>query len=474
MPEMPFSSHIHSGFQPTGEFDSFCQSGTIKYNLTFTLKRDAKMTRSRIPGFYDLSLAERLDKLAEAAGLASGDIKAFQTSNGLTDEQADHMVENALGTFGLPLGIGLNFVVNGRAVLVPMAIEEPSVVAGASFMAKLASAKGGFTASVSSPEMIGQIQVLDVRDLITASLKLYEHKTELLAEADLVDPLLKKFGGGARDLEVRLIEESPIGPFLVVHLIYDVGDAMGANAVNTACEKLAPRIEEITGGRVLLKILSNLADRRLAKAACTISLEELAFSNTDGHAFTGEQVRDGIIAAWAFAAVDPYRAATHNKGIMNGVDAVVIATGNDWRAIEAGAHAYAAREGRYTSLSTWGKDAYGNLVGELEMPMAVGVVGGATRVHPTAKAALRLMGVTTAAELARIIVSVGLAQNLAALRALATEGIQRGHMSLHARQVAIAAGATGEQIEQVASQMVAEKMVRIDRAEEIMKKAKSS
>ncbi len=434
------------------------------------------MTRSRIPGFYDLPLTERLDKLAEAAGLASGDLAAFQTANGLSDEQADHMVENALGTFGLPLGIGLNFVVNGRAVLVPMVIEEPSVVAGASFMAKLAGAQGGFTASVSTPEMIGQIQVLDVKDLITASLKLYEHKTELLAEADSVDPVLKKFGGGSRDLEVRLIEESPIGPFLVVHLIYDVRDAMGANAVNTACEKLAPRLEEITGGRVLLKILSNLADRRLAKASCTIAVKDLAFESggqAGSLSYTGEQVRDGIIAAWAFASVDPYRAATHNKGIMNGVDAVVIATGNDWRAIEAGAHAYAARDGRYTSLSTWGKDAHGNLVGELEMPMAVGIVGGATRVHPTAKAALRLMDVTTAAELAGIIVSVGLAQNLAALRALSTEGIQRGHMSLHARQVAIAAGATGEQIEQVATQMVAEKMVRIDRAEEILKKTKS-
>ena len=269
------------------------------------------------------------------------------------------------------------------------------------------------------------------------------------------------------------MRSSPIGAFLVVHLIYDVRDAMGANAVNTACEKLAPRIEEITGGRVHLRILSNLADRRLAKATCTIPLKELAFTNADGRAFTGEQVRDGIIAAWALAAVDPYRAATHNKGIMNGVDAVVIASGNDWRAIEAGAHAYAAREGRYTSLSTWGSDAQGNLVGELEMPMAVGIVGGATRVHPTAKAALKLMGVKNAAELAAIIVSVGLAQNLAALRALATEGIQRGHMSLHARQVAIAAGAAGEQIEQVAARMVAEKTVRIDRADEILKEIKA-
>jgi hydroxymethylglutaryl-CoA reductase len=323
--------------------------------------------------------------------------------------------------------------------------------------------------------MIGQMQVLDLDNVESARLRIYEHKAELLEEADTIDPVLKKFGGGARDLEVRIFADSPIGPFLVVHLIYDVRDAMGANAVNTACERLAPRIEAITGGRVHLRILSNLADRRLARARCTIPVKELAFESGDGLAtrqYTGEQVRDGIIEAWAFAESDPYRAATHNKGIMNGVDAVVIATGNDWRAIEAGAHAYAARSGRYTSLSTWGKDADGNLVGTLEMPMAVGIVGGATKVHPAAQASVKLMGVKTASELAEIIVSVGLAQNLAALRALATEGIQRGHMSLHARQVAIAAGAEGELIEMVATQMVAEKTVRIDRAEEILKSMK--
>jgi hydroxymethylglutaryl-CoA reductase len=432
------------------------------------------MTTSRIPGFYNLPLDKRLDKLAQAAGLSRQDIAALQTANGLAFEQADHMVENAIGTFGLPLGIGLNFIVNGREVLVPMAIEEPSVVAGASFMAKLARAGGGFTASMSAPEMIGQIQVLDVKDMMTASLNLYQHKAELLAEADAVDPLLKKFGGGARDLEVRIIEESPIGAFLVIHLIYDVRDAMGANAVNTACEKLAAQVEELTGGRAALKILSNLADRRLARVRCTIPVTELAFGKGDsaGRPYSGEQVRDGIIEAWAFAVADPYRAATHNKGIMNGVDAVVIATGNDWRAIEAGAHAYAARDGRYTSLSTWGRDVQGNLTGELEMPMAVGIIGGATKVHPAAKAVLKLMGVTSAVELAGIIVSVGLAQNLAALRALATEGIQRGHMSLHARQVAIAAGAVGEQIEKVAAKMVAEKTVRIDHAEDILKSLK--
>jgi hydroxymethylglutaryl-CoA reductase len=320
--------------------------------------------------------------------------------------------------------------------------------------------------------MIGQIQVLDVKDLVTASMNLHEQKERLLSLADEVDPLLKKVGGGARDLEIRIIEDSPIGPFLVVHLIMDVRDAMGANVVNTACEKLAPAIEQITAGRVHLRILSNLADRRLVKVNCTVLLKELAFTNAERHDFTAEQVRDGIIEAWAFAEADPYRAATHNKGIMNGVDAVVIATGNDWRAIEAGAHAYAARNGRYTSLSTWGSDAEGNLTGELELPMAVGIVGGATRVHPAAKASLKLMGVRTADELAGIIASVGLAQNLAALRALATEGIQRGHMTLHARQVAIAAGATGEQIENVAEQMVAEKTVRIDRAEEILRSSR--
>jgi hydroxymethylglutaryl-CoA reductase len=440
------------------------------YSTNYLLRKHEKMTSSRIPGFYNLPLDERLAGLAGAAGLKPEELAAFRA--GLSTAQADHMIENAVGTYALPLGIGLNFVVNGREVLVPMAIEEPSVVAGASFMAKLARAGGGFRASMTAPEMIGQMQVLDVPDLMAASLSLHEHKDELLAEADGIDPLLKKFGGGARDLEVRLIEDSAIGPFLVVHLIYDVRDAMGANAVNTACEKLAPRVEALSGGRVHLKILSNLADRRLAQAECTVPLKELEFTNADGRPFSGEQVRDGIVAAWAFADADPYRAATHNKGIMNGVDAVVIATGNDWRAIEAGAHAYAARDGRYTSLSTWSKDSDGNLCGSVEMPMAVGIVGGATKVHPGAKAALKLMGVQTASELAGIVVSVGLAQNLAALRALATEGIQRGHMSLHARQVAIAAGAAGDQIEAVAAQMVAEKTVRIDRAEEILKSLK--
>jgi hydroxymethylglutaryl-CoA reductase len=422
------------------------------------------MTNSRISGFYNMTIEERRAKLADAADQTPESLSGW-TTGGLSPDAADHMIENVIGLYSLPLGIALNFQVNGKDVLVPMALEEPSVVAGASFMAKIARAGGGFTATTTDPLMIGQMQVIKVDNPHEAKLKLYEHKAELIAEADSIDPILKKFGGGARDLEVRMIESSPIGPFLVIHLIYDVRDAMGANAVNTACERLAPHVEAITGGKVHLRILSNLADRRIARARCTIPVKELAFDN-----FLGEEVRDGIIAAYAFAAADPYRAATHNKGIMNGVDSVVIATGNDWRAIEAGAHAYAARSGKYTSLSTWNKDKDGNLVGTLEMPMAVGIVGGATKVHPAAQAAVKLMGVKTASELAEIIVSVGLAQNMAALRALATEGIQRGHMSLHARQVAIAAGASGDLIEKVASQMVIEKVVRIDRAEEILNK----
>jgi hydroxymethylglutaryl-CoA reductase len=395
--------------------------------------------------------------------LTADQLDALSGEGGLSPEQADHMIENVIGTHALPLGIALNFIVNGRDVLVPMAIEEPSVVAGASFMAKLARAAGGFTAHTTPPEMIGQIQVLGLTDLESARLALLESKDTLLDEVAGIDPVLERLGGGPRDLTVRIIPDSPVGPFLVLHLIYDVRDAMGANAINTACEHLTGRVEEISGGQVHFRILSNLADRRLARARCTIPLDNLAFGD-----YSSEQVRDGIIAGWAFAAADPYRAATHNKGIMNGVDAVVIATGNDWRAVEAGAHAYAARNGRYTSLSTWGQDAEGNLIGTLEMPLAVGIVGGATKVHPTAQAALKLMGVTTASELAEIIISVGLAQNLAALRALATEGIQRGHMDLHARQVAIAAGARGETIERLARQLAKEKRVRVDRAEVIL------
>ncbi len=418
---------------------------------------------SRIPKFYDLSLEQRQAHLIESGLLTREDLTRLEAKAGLSLDQAQHMIENVVGLHSLPLGLGLNFQINGRDVIVPMAVEEPSIVAGASYMAKLARAGGGFRAHTTPPEMIGQIQVLDTPSPQAARLALLEEKASLLEEVEQVDPVLQKLGGGPRDLDVRLIADSPIGPFLVVHLIYDVRDAMGANAVNTACERLAPRVEAITGGRVHLRILSNLADRRLARARCTIPFSELAFRE-----FSAEQVRDGILAAWAFAAADPYRAATHNKGIMNGVDAVVVATGNDWRAVEAGAHAYAARDGQYTSLSTWERDEEGNLAGSLEMPLAVGIVGGATKVHPVAQVVLKIMQVNSAADLAEIIVSVGLAQNLAALRALATEGIQRGHMSLHARQVAIAAGAEGEQITRLAEQLVAEKTIRVDRAKVIL------
>jgi len=421
------------------------------------------MPEPKLKKFYQLSLSERLAQLAQTASLTPEELAALSGAAGLTPEAADHMIENVVGIHSLPLGIAQNFIINGREVFIPMVIEEPSVVAGASFMAKLAQPAGGFHASASAPEMIGQMQLLDLPDPAKARETLLAHKAELLSAVADIDPILKKLGGGPRDLEVRLIADSAIGPFLVLHLIYDVRDVMGANAVNTAVEKLASLVESLSGGRVHLRILSNLADRRLARASVTIRTADLAFEG-----YSGERVRDGILEAWAFAAADPYRASTHNKGIMNGVDAVVLATANDWRAIEAGAHAYAARSGRYTSLSTWSKDEDGNLAGWLEMPMAVGIVGGATRVHPTARACLKLMGVQSASELAGIIVSVGLAQNLAALRALATEGIQKGHMALHARQVAIAAGAEGSQVDALADQLVREKTVRIDRAEEIL------
>jgi hydroxymethylglutaryl-CoA reductase len=409
--------------------------------------------------FYQMSVEERLENLAEKAGLTRDDIDALRGSGGINALSANQMIENAVGVQTLPLGIAQNFIVNGREILVPMVIEEPSVVASASFMAKLARPTGGFFTSSTPPEMIGQIQLLDLSDPLQAQEMILAHKEELLASLEDVHPSLRKRGGGPRDIQVRFFDSSPIGPFLVVHLIFDVRDVMGANAINTAVEFLAPHIQALTGGRVHLRILSNLADRRLARASMTVRTSDLAF---DG--YSGERVRDGIIEAWAFAVVDPYRAATHNKGIMNGVDAVVLATANDWRGVEAGAHAYAARSGSYASLSTWGKDPQGNLTGSVEMPMAVGIVGGTTQVHPTAKACLKLMGVSSANELAEIIVSVGLAQNLAALRALATEGIQKGHMALHARQVAAAAGASRDQIDLIAEQMVREKMIKVDRA----------
>ena len=418
---------------------------------------------SRLSGFYNRPIEDRLACLAEHAGLSPEQVAILRDA-GLGLERAEQMIENVVGVHELPLGIATNFRVNGRDVLVPMVIEEPSVVAGASLAAKLVRAGGGFQAHATAPVMIGQMQVLDLADPWAARFELLHHKARLLEAANDVDPVIVGLGGGARDVEVRVLEHSPIGPMLVVHLLYDCRDAMGANAVNSAVERLAPLVEEISGGRVVLRILSNLADRRLARAHCAIPIEALAFDD-----FAGLDVARGIVEAWAFAESDPYRAATHNKGIMNGIDAVAIATGNDWRAVEAGAHAYAARSGRYTSLSTWTLDEMGGrLVGTLELPLVVGIVGGATRVHPTARVALEILGVESARELAEVMAAVGLAQNLAAIRALATEGIQRGHMSLHARQVAMAAGATGEEIARVAAQLVREGVVRVDRAQEIL------
>lgn len=423
-----------------------------------------KMDRvSRLKGFYDLNLENRQRELLERGYLTPDELEGFLPGSGLDLETADHMIENVVGVFSLPLGLALNFQVNGKDLLVPMVLEEPSVVAGASFMAKLARDGGGFKASSTDPIMIGQLQVLELEDLTKAREQILSQKEDLLASLRDLDPILRDLGGGPQDLEVREISHSAIGPFLVLHLLLDVRDAMGANAVNTACEFLAPAVEELTGGRVHLRILSNLADRRLASASCTIPADSLAFGE-----YSGELVRDGILEAWAFADADPYRAATHNKGIMNGIDAVLLATGNDWRAVEAGAHAYAARFGFYRSLSTWSVDEDGNLEGELELPMAVGVVGGATKVHPTVKTLLKLMDVETASQLGEIIASVGLAQNLAALRALATDGIQHGHMRLHARQVALTAGAAGEEIPVLAAQLIEEKQIRIDRAQEIL------
>ena len=412
--------------------------------------------------FYKMTLAERHEYLLQNSNLKAEDLETWLPSSGLSFETADHMIENAVGLFSLPLGIAQNFIVNGKPVLVPMVVEEPSVVAAVSYMAKLAQ-PGGFKAWMHSQEMIGQVQLLDLADLNAARSLIESHEPELLEQVRALNPGLTRHGGGVRELEVRRIEQSPIGSFLVVHLILDAADAMGANMVNTAVESLAPLLAALTGARAHLRILSNLSDRRLATAEVSLSLEKLAFEG-----FGGEQVRDGVIEAWAFAEADPYRAATHNKGIMNGVDAVLLAIGNDWRAVEAGAHAYAARGGHYSSLSTWTAGEDGSLKGSLTLPLAIGIVGGATRVHPAAKTNLKLMGVEHASDLGEIIASVGLAQNLAALRALATEGIQKGHMTLHARQVALAAGAADEQVEALARELTAVGKITLSEATRIL------
>ena len=404
-----------------------------------------------------MPMEKRRELLKEATSLTDDEIKTLANTGGLPAETADHMIENVVGGYTYPLGIATNFRINGRDYLVPMALEEPSVVAAASNAAKMARVKGGFQVTNTGPVMIGQIQVVSVPEPESAKAKLLERKGDLLKKANDQDPMLVSLGGGAKDLNVKILS-SIKGPMVVAELIVNTGDAMGANAVNTMAEAVAPMVEEVTGGRVFLRIISNLADRRLVRATAVF----------DKEAIGGEDVVDGVVYAYAFADADPYRCATHNKGIMNGVVAVGIACGQDIRALEAGAHSYASRSGKYKPLTTWDKNRDGDLVGTLEMPMAVGLVGGAAKTHPSARANIKVLGAKTATELAEVMGAVGLAQNFAALRALASEGIQRGHMKLHSRNIAISAGATGDLIDTVAARLIEEKRIRFDRAKELV------
>lgn len=418
---------------------------------------------SKISGFYKLSPADRIKAVSEFADLTEEESSDISTTGALDIDATDRMVENVIGVMEVPMGVAVNFLINGKDYLIPMAIEEPSVIAAASNSAKMTRAEGGFTTSSTGPVMIGQIQAVGIEDPHGARINILENKDEIIKQANEVDPILVKFGGGAKDVEVRVIE-SPGGPMVVTHLIVDCRDAMGANAVNTMAEAVAPYIEKLTGGHVYLRIISNFADKRLMRAK--------AVYNKD--AIGGSSVVDGIIAAYNFAASDPYRASTHNKGIMNGVSAAVLATGNDTRAIEAGAHSYASRSGTYSPLTRYEKNKNGDLVATIEMPMAVGLVGGATKTNPIARAAVKILGVETATEMGEVFAALGLAQNFAAMRALATEGIQRGHMNLHSRNVAIQAGATGDLADKIAKIMVDEKKVRADRATELLEELKNT
>jgi hydroxymethylglutaryl-CoA reductase len=418
---------------------------------------------SLIPGFYKLSLEERLQRVKEFANLTDEETGQLKKPSSLPLDMADRMIENVIGTIPMPFGIGVNFLINNRDFLIPMAIEEPSVVAAASYAAKMARDGGGFHTSSTQPIMVGQIQIVGVKDPNAAKMRVIQSKDEILNKANDQDPVLLSAGGGAKDLDAKIINTTQ-GPMLIVELQVDCRDAMGANAVNTMAEAVAPMIERVTGGRVYLRIISNLATKRLVRAWCVVPKKSIG----------GEEVVDGIVNAYAFAAADPYRAATHNKGILNGIIAVILATCNDHRAIEAGAHAYAVKNGNYTSLSTWEKNENGDLVGSVELPMAVGLIGGAVRTHPIAKIAVKILGVKTANEFGEVLAAVGLAQNLGALRALSHEGIQRGHMSLHARNIAVTAGATGELIDLVAAKMVEERRVRMDRAKELMEQYMST
>jgi len=421
---------------------------------------------SEYSGFYKLTPEERLNVIRDLAGLGEEEVGSLISTAELSLEAADGMIENVVGTMSLPVGVAMNFLINGKDVIIPFCLEEPSVVAACSNIAKIARKSGGFKTSSTDPVMIGQVQVTGVADPFGAKQRILGEKEKILTLANEQDPILVRFGGGARDLEVRVLD-SQGGPMVVVHLLVDTRDAMGANAINTMNEAIAPLIEEISGGKVYLRILSNLADHRLARASVTISPENLAKKD-----FPGEKAVEGIISAYHFAQADPYRCATHNKGIMNGIDAVIVATGNDFRAVEAGAHTYAS-VGGYHSLTTWERNADGHLVGTIELPMAVGLIGGAVRTHPTARANVKMMGVETANDLAEIIAAVGLAQNMGALYALATEGIQKGHMRLHSRNVAIAAGAPPDLVDRVADRMAKEGKVRADRAKEILAELQS-
>jgi hydroxymethylglutaryl-CoA reductase len=414
---------------------------------------------SRLPNFRALTPAQRFKHVVRVANLSKEEAALVSKPGALSVDLANGMIENVIGTFELPFGIGGNFQVNGRDVLVPMVVEEPSVVAAASFMAKLIRECGGFETSSTGPLMRAQVQVLGITDPYGARQALLKHRDEILEVANSRDKILIDLGGGCRDIDVHVFADTPRGAMIVMHLIVDVRDAMGANTVNTMAEAVSPLVEKLTGGSVRLRILSNLADLRLARARVRITPDALTTKDR-----TGEEIIEGVLDAYTFAAIDPYRAATHNKGIMNGIDPVIVATGNDWRAVEAGAHAYACRDGRYTSLTHWEKDKSGALVGTIEMPMPVGLVGGATKTHPLALLSLKFLDVKSAQELGEIAVAVGLAQNLGALRALATEGIQRGHMALHARNIALVAGATGSEIDSIAKRMADEKDVRADRA----------
>ena len=414
---------------------------------------------SKISGFYKLPIEKRIDIISDFTDLS--DEERNQLEKSIEPSLTDRMIENVIGSFEIPLGIAMNFTINGKDMLIPMATEESSVVAAASNAAKIARIHGGFKTEITDPIMIGQIQILGIKDVPLAAKTIIEKKNDILKVANAQDKILVDLGGGAKDIEVRILETNK-EEMIVVHLLVDVRDAMGANAVNTMVEALVPIIEELTGGYIRLKILTNLADRRLAKAKAVFDKEKMG----------GDKNVDAFLESYTLASIDPYRAATHNKGIMNGIDAVIVATGNDFRAIEAGAHAYAAKNGQYTSLTRYYKDEKGNLVGEIELPVAVWIVGGAGSIHPKAKICKRILGINSAKELSEIIASVGLAQNFAAVFALSTVGIQKGHMSLHAKNIAMMAGAKGKEIEIISKKLIEEQKVRLDRAKEILESLK--